>query len=188
LTWNESDDKLHDILHTINNQYPDIKMAVTISDDINYLDVNIRHIDGDLKIQVAHDINIEPYSLPYVFGYSQRHHSHYSTLLRATFIRAVRCYADVFDFANELQDIQLSFQYNGFEQDFFVDKFQLFLEEFHTQELKLHYGETYYDQSLYDYLRDNIFNYNQKQKRAKLKQLRQQTMQYRWPYSLNHDF
>jgi hypothetical protein len=137
---------------------------------------------GDLKIQVPHDLYTEPYSLPYIFGHQQRHKSR--TLARAAFIRATRCYANVPDFANELQDIQLSFQYNKFEHDFFIDKFQLFLEEFDATELeKLHQGEAYYDQSLYDYLRQNVYNYNQQQKREKLKRLQRQTRQYQWKHS-----
>jgi hypothetical protein len=176
LTWNESEDKLYKILQTMNRQYPDIQMAITMSNNINYLDVNIHHIDGHLKFQVAHELDTEPYSLPYVFG----HHRHrYSTLARAALIRAVRCCANVSDFANELQDIQFAFQSNGFKKDFFINKFQLFLKEFDGTKLnKLLNGETYYDQSLYDYLRQVTFNCNQGEKIIKIKRLRRQTLQY----------
>ena len=178
LTWNESRDQLYDILATAHQHHPDIRMVLTVNDNINYLDLNISHMDGDLKIQVAHDLNTDPYSLPYVFG----HRGHqYSTLPEAALIRAVRCCADVFDFANELEDIQLSFQHNRFSKHFFMDKFRLFLEEFDVTELaKLQNGEAYYDQSLYDYLRQNVSNYNQLQKRVKLKRCQRQTAQYRW--------
>ena len=177
LTWNESKDRLHDVLTTINRQDSPLRMAVTMGDTINYLDVNIGHLDGDLKIQVAHDLDIEPYALPYVFGHP-RHQ--YSTLPRATLVRAVRCYTDVSHFANELKDLRLSFEYNGFEADFFTDKLQLFLEEFDAVDLEaLQQGEAYYDQSLYDDLRQNVSNYNHRQKKATLKRLRRQTMSYR---------
>ncbi|CAF2890422.1 unnamed protein product [Rotaria sp. Silwood2] len=180
-TWNESKDKFNDLLNTINRPYPDMKMAININDNINYLDVNISHIDGNLKFQVAHDLNTDPYSLPYVFG----HQSHdYSTLPREVLIRAIQCYAIVSDFANELEDIQLSFQYNRFEKNFFKNKFERFLKEFNATELnKIHYGEAYYDQSAYDSLRRNVFNYNQGLKKAKIKRCQRQTIQYRWPRS-----
>jgi len=156
-------------------------MAITMGDTINHLDVNISHTDGDLKIQVAHNVDIEPHALPYVFGHP-RHQ--YSTLPRATLVRAVRCCTDVSHFANELEDLRLSFEYNGFEADFFRDKFQLFLEEFDAVNLEaLQRGEAYYDQSLYDHLRQNVFNYNQGEKKANLKRLQRQTISYRWKHS-----
>lgn len=177
LTWNEPKGRLYDILNTIHQQDPHIRMAITMDDTVNYLDVNIGHLDGDLKTQVAHDVDIEPYSLPYVFGHP-RHQ--YSTLPRAALMRAVRCCADVSRFANELEDLRLSFEYNGFEEDFFTDKLQLFLEEFDSGELDaLQYGEAYYDQSRYDYLRQNVFNYTQWQRKAKLKRSQRQTSSYR---------
>jgi hypothetical protein len=162
-TWNESKETLRDRLDTIHAQDPHIQITITIDQTINYLDVNIGHLDGDLKIQAAHNLGIEPYALPFVFGHP-RHQ--YSSLPRAALMRAVRCCADVSRFANELEDLRLSFEYNGFEEDFFTDKLQLFLEEFDTVGLKaLHCGEAYYDQSLYDRLRENVFNENQPQKR-----------------------
>jgi hypothetical protein len=158
-------------------------MTVTIDETITYLDVNIGHLNGDLKIQVAHDLDIEPYALPHVFGHP-RHQ--YSSLPRAALIRAVRCCADVSRFANELEDLRLSFEYNGFKEDFFRDKLQLFLGEFDSVELNaLHHGEAYYDQSLYDCLRQNVSNYNQRQKKTMLKRLRRQTMSYRWKRTSN---
>lgn len=178
LTWNESRGQLHDLLATVHQHHPDIRMVTTVNDNINFLDVNISQIDGALKIQVVHDLNTDPYALPYVFGHRGQK---YSTLPAAAFIRAVRCCADVFDFANELEDIQLSFQYNRFPTHFFVDKFRLFLEEFDATELtKLLDGEASYDQSLYDYLRQNVSNYNQLQRRLKLKRCQRQTAHYRW--------
>ena len=178
LTWNESRDQLHDLIATIHQHHPDIRMVTTVNDNINFLDVHISHIDGALKTHVAHDLNTDPYALPYVFGHRGQK---YSTLPAAAFIRAARCCADVFDFANELEDIQLSFQHNRFPNHFFVDKFRLFLEEFDAIELtKLQDGEAYYDQPPYDYLRQNVSNYNQLQKRLKLKRCQRQTAHYRW--------
>ena len=169
-------------MNTINTQYPHIRMTVTIDTNINYLDVNISHMDGDLKTQVVHNLNIEPYALPYVFGHRQYQ---YTTLLRAALIRAARCYVNVFDFANELEDLQLSIQYNKFPKDFFINEFQLFLNEFNSIELKnLPYGETYYDQSLYDSLREIVVNHNQSVKKSKIKRLQRQTTQYRWKHNI----
>ena len=124
---------------------PHIRMAITMGDTINDLDVNIGHMDADLTIQVAHNEDIEPYAWPYVVGHS-RHP--YAILPRAASMRAVRCCADVSHFANELEE------FDSVERD------------------TLHYGEAYDDQSRYDYLRQNVSNDNQRQRKAKLKRSR----------------
>jgi len=71
MTWNDSEESLRAILHTINRQHPDIRIKLRISQTINYLDAQIGHVDGDLKINMAHDLNTEPYSLPFVYGHSR---------------------------------------------------------------------------------------------------------------------
>ncbi|CAF2935437.1 unnamed protein product [Rotaria sp. Silwood2] len=170
-TWNESEDRLRDILHTIHRQQPNIQISLSISQNINYLDINISHDhNGDLKTQVNHNRNTEPYSLPYVVGHPR---NSYHTLFRATLLRATRCYAQVFDFVNELQDIQLSFQYNRFSNDFISDQIQLFLEEFGVPQMNVYCGEIFSNQSLYDHLRYNVFNYHQRRKQWKLKRYQQ---------------
>ncbi|CAF3857895.1 unnamed protein product [Rotaria sp. Silwood1] len=160
-TWNDSEQRLHDVLHTINRQLLNMPITMSISNDINCLDVNICHLDGNLKIKVVHQLNTEPYSLPYVVGHP-RHKYH--SLLRAALLRATRCYANVFDFVNELVDIQLSFQYNRFSNDFIIDQIQLFLKEFGESQMNVHGGEKFYDQSLYDHLRHHVFKYHQREK------------------------
>ncbi|CAF4873205.1 unnamed protein product, partial [Rotaria sp. Silwood2] len=168
---NESEDRLRDILHTIHRQQPNIQISLSISQNINYLDINISHDhNGDLKTQVNHNRNTEPYSLPYVVGHPR---NSYHTLFRATLLRATRCYAQVFDFVNELQDIQLSFQYNRFSNDFISDQIQLFLEEFGVPQMNVYCGEIFSNQSLYDHLRYNVFNYHQRRKQWKLKRYQQ---------------
>ncbi|CAF2907439.1 unnamed protein product [Rotaria sp. Silwood2] len=169
LTWNDSEQRLHDILQTLNRQVLNIPITIFISNDVNYLDLNICHLDGNLKIQVVHQLNTEPYALPYVVGHS-RHKYH--SLIRVALLRATRCYTYVFDFVNELEDIQLSFQYNRFSNDFIIDQIQLFLEEFGVSQMNVHGGEKFYDQSLYDHLRQHVIKYHQREKRLKLKRCR----------------
>ena len=183
-TWNESKDQLHAILQTINaRQGSELPMTITMNDTIDYLDLKLSQTDGHLRIEVAHDLSTEPYTLPYVFGYS-KHHSR--TWPRAAFIRAVRCCASVFDFANELEDMQLSFEHNRFDKDYFINEFHQFLKEFDSIQLKnLLCGEAYYNQSLYDYLREVAYNDHQTQKRLKIKRCQRQTIQYRWKYPLS---
>ncbi|CAF2796130.1 unnamed protein product [Rotaria sp. Silwood2] len=139
-TWNESEERLSNILNTMNRHYPTIRRVITINKDINYLDVNITHISGNLTLQVAHNINIEPYSLPFGFG---RQRYKYKTLFRIALIPAIRCYTNVSDFTNKLQHLQLSFRHDRFVNDFIISKFLSFLEEFNADEMKLHNGKAY---------------------------------------------
>ncbi|CAF2890491.1 unnamed protein product [Rotaria sp. Silwood2] len=180
-TWNESEQSLHDILHTMNRQNPQIQIILSMSNNINYLDVNISHMDGDLKTQVVHQLNIDSYSLPYVFGHPRKK---IHTLFRAALLRATRCYAKVSDFATELQRIQSSFQYNRFSHDFIMYKIISFFEEFDVFQMKVHYGEKFYDQRLYDHLRRKVFKYQRQQKAEKIKR-RRQILKHRYRHSLN---
>ena len=132
---------------------PNLRRTISIGTDINYLNVNISHIDGHLRTNVAHHLHTEPYSLPYVFGHPRYH---YKTLLRAALIHAVQCCSTVFTFANEVHDLQLSFQYNNFSNELIRETIDLFLQEFATPQLKIYLDETYYDQELYDHLRKNV--------------------------------
>jgi len=183
LTWNESVDKLYDILNTINRQYPHLRMTITMGNDINYLDANIRHIYGDLKTKVAKNVDTAPYSIPYVFGHRQGDHS---TLFRAAMIRAIRCCSDLFEFMNEYDDIQFSFRHNGFSHDMIVHNIQLFLTEFDAEELKLDEDEASYNPYFYDNLREHVLKYIQQRKLAKIERYKQNLKCYRNRSSDHH--
>ena len=161
LTWNDSKEKLIDTIHTKNQQsvYVQINL-ITSNHQINYLDLTISHMEENLKIQVAHHLNIEPYALPYIYGHPR---NKYRTLIRSALLRATRCYDNVSDFANELIDIQLSFKHNQFSHDFVLYKTISFLEEFDADHLKVHYGEAYYDQHLYEKLRHKVRQHQTRQ-------------------------
>ena len=185
LTWNESTETLHGLLHVLNRHYPDIRLTIIIHNSVNYLDVNISHIDGELKTRVVHDFNVESYALPYVVGHRQHE---YSTLPQAALLRATRCYVNVSDFADEVRNIQTAFQHNRFGHEFFIRKYQSFLEEFEATPLEnLAYGAVDHDQSLYDYLRQGVINDNQLKRKAKNRRCQRQTVAYRWKDWHNDD-
>lgn len=164
MTWNESEESLRDKLNQIHTQYPHLNLAISISKTIHYLDAELRQTDGTLRTDVAKNVDTEPYSLPFVFGH-RRNKS--KTLLRASLIRAARCCANVQDFANEWEDLQLSFQCNGFSSDFVIYQLHSLLEEFHVEDLQIHLGESYYNQELYETLRRDIRLNHQQQKTRK---------------------
>ena len=148
LTWNNSIEEFDTVLRTINQKHPYIYINVSINDQIKYLDVIVGHDHHDnLKIQIAHDLNVEPYALPYLSDHSP---NKYQTMLRMALLRAVRCYTNVSDFANELLGLQLSFLHNRFSNDFIKNKIVSFLEEFNIPHLKIYSGEKFYNQQLYN--------------------------------------
>ena len=81
---------------------------------------------------------------------------------------------NVLDFANELFDIQLSFQHNDFLNTFISNNIISFLEEFDACQLKTCHGEQCYDQHLYDRLQQQtVIKYQRRQTIQKLKRCRQ---------------
>jgi hypothetical protein len=163
MTWNESEETLRDKLNQIHTQYPHLHFTISIGKTIHYLDAELSQTDGTLRTNVAKNVDTEPYSLPFVFGHRR---NKFLTLLRASLIRAASCCANVLDFASEWEDLQLSFQYNRYSNDFIIYQIQSFLEEFQVHDHQIHLGESYYNQELYETLRRNIHLYHQRQKSA----------------------
>ena len=182
LTWNNSIEEFDTVLRTINQQHPYIYINVSINDQINYLDVIVgRDHHDNLKIQIAHDLNVEPYALPYLFGHSP---NKYQTMLRMALLRAVRCYANVSDFANELLGLQLSFLHNRFSNNFIQNKIVSFLVEFKIPHLKMYSGNKFDNQQLYNCLRQRVCKYQRRQTTAKKKRYRQ-ILKCQWKHSFN---
>ncbi|CAF1485333.1 unnamed protein product [Adineta ricciae] len=142
LTWNKSEEALHQLIETINtasNRYH-FHLTITINkNNITYLDVNMSHIGRRLRTTVAHNITTHPYALPYVYGHRT---SRVLTLLRSCLMRAALCCSEFYDFINECHDIQ---------------GLALFLHDFHVDELRLDLNEAVYNSRLYVQLRQNIF-------------------------------
>lgn len=162
-TWNQPEKALNDILCSMNPQEFTLLMRLRISNEINYLDVNLSHTNGHLKTKIAHHLDTEPYALPYVYGYFR---ISYRNLLQANLRRAVRCCTTVSDFTTEVQQIQYSFLYNNFNEKFISDEIQSFLDKFYVSDLKVHCGEQRHNQELYEHLRYNVTrDYNRERRR-----------------------
>lgn len=84
LTWNESKHKLEARPHAINQQCTYLRVDWSISNQLHFLDILITnyHYDGTLRTEVVHDLGIQPYSLPYLFGHTR---NNYRTSLRNAF-------------------------------------------------------------------------------------------------------
>ena len=89
-------------------------------------------------------------------------------MFQVSLSRATKYCVNVFDFANELSHIQLSFQHNQFSQNFINTYTELFFKKFHLSTLKIPYGEANYDHNVHDRLRCHVTEYHLRQKRTKM--------------------
>jgi hypothetical protein len=132
-TWNESKDELFTLLNQINffrsKKYSHIKMTTSIDYKMEYLSAEISNHEGILKTTVYHDINIEPYALPYLLEIKLMSQDH-EFLIHAALIRALVYCINVNEFENERLYIESSFKINGVSIDVIQKAVQDFLVEF----------------------------------------------------------
>jgi len=174
LTWNGSRKELRSLLQaTIKKQQSSsIKIKTSIGYKINYIDAQICHINGNLQTKINHDFDTEPRSLPYVYDHPRLI---YSTLIRASLIRAVLCCSNMIDFYHERCDIEETFNTNGYTWDYIIDHVEQFFREFNALELKSHV-----DQSKYEKFRRLVFEDDQQQLNMKIKQRQIEQNKEKW--------
>ena len=181
LTWNGSNDALRSLLNTtFKRQNPSMPITIEIGQKINYLNVQIYHMYGKLKTKISHDMDTEPRALPYIVG----HPPHmYSTLMRASLMRAVLCCSTLSDFQDEHRDIENIFCSNGYSSDYIKDKVDRFFEEFSALVLKSHCTK----QDEYVNIRRRLFEYDREQTEMKIKHRMEEQRQDLWyiPAALN---
>jgi hypothetical protein len=99
----------------------------------------------------------------------------YSTLIRASLIRAVLCCSNMIDFYNERYDIEETFRSNSYTWNFINDHVEQFFREFNALELK-----SRLDQLKYEKLRRLIYEYDQEQLQMKIKQRKDEQHKEKW--------
>ena len=163
----------------MNQQGFDLKISFSMSHTVSYLDVHLSHTDGHLVAQIAHHLDTEPYSLPYVYGNERMS---YAELIQAILVRATRCCTTLSDFTKELKQLRFSFRYNGFQEQFADDRIQLFLDRFHVSNLKVDDGNQLDNEVLYKRLRSKVLqSYERKiSEKARLKRTQKQLKSRRY--------
>jgi hypothetical protein len=139
---------------TSDNQLTPFLLTSNIGPTINYLDVEIGHIDGFLQTKVFHDCPYEPFSLPYITDHPPYM---YLTLIRTALLRIVRCCTNYRDYVKETHFLQLSLSINNFPLNYVTRCFDLFYQEF--------FSTTVFDryrQHAYDKLRGYVQDYDQR--------------------------
>ena len=126
-TWNESKDDLQTLLNQVNiihSKHIPTQITTIIDSKIKYLDVEISHHEGRLQTRVYHDINYEPYALPYLLETKIKSQD-YEDLLVEALIRALFYCSNIDEFENERLFIEVSFIIN----DKSIDKTQRIVHE-----------------------------------------------------------
>lgn len=183
LTWNGSNSSLRSLLNTtIQKQNPSLPITIAIGQKVNYLNVQIYHMHGKLKTKISHDMDIEPRALPYIVGHPP---DTYSTLVRASLMRAVLCCSTLSDFREEHRDIKNIFFSNGFSRDYTKEKTDCFFEEFNALALQSRYTH----QNAYTNIRRRIFEHDREQTEMKIKHRTEEQHQDIWyiPAALKGD-
>jgi len=108
-TWNESEEKVKELLETANKFHPNIKTTWKIGKTVSFLDLLISNNDGLLSSSVYHKPAAEPSVVPFISDHP-RHV--FRNIIRTALIRAIR-YSSTFELFNiERRSIRLMLLYN----------------------------------------------------------------------------
>lgn len=109
-TWNDSKEKLEELLKKLNDRHRNIKLDYKIGQNLPFLDVLFINNDGTLSTSVYH----KPAAEPYVVPFASDHPRHmFRNIIQAALIRAIR-YSTTFEAFNiERRNIRLMLLYNG---------------------------------------------------------------------------
>lgn len=109
-TWNDTQEKLENLLKKLNAHHPNIKLEYKIGQCLPFLDVLLSNTNGTLTTCVYR----KPAAEPYVVPYSSDHPRHiFKNIIRAALVRALR-YSSTFEAFNiERRNIRLMLLYNG---------------------------------------------------------------------------
>ena len=182
LTWNDSIDKFHRLLHSIIHQQQHLSsclLTISIDKKVNYLDAAISHINGRLRTHVKHNLQIEPYSLPYISNQLISMNDIPTTsLIREALIRAAQSCATVFDFEREEYFIHWSLDLNKTSKSSYTWydiwlEIQKFLTEFTA-------GELYFNPNDYDKLRRRVRQYDYKRIQMEIERRQREQKQEIW--------
>ncbi|CAF3523408.1 unnamed protein product [Rotaria sp. Silwood2] len=174
LTWNESKEKFHHCLTTMNYKHSFLQYDVNIqTNEIHYLDVDIHQCLQTFHTHVYHDWQYEPYILPNL-------HQDPSFLtpvhtLRMALIRAVLCCSQLQDFEDEQQYIEYSFLFHRFSFDFIRKEIKGFFLDFNIFDLSI-----YHNQVTYDEIRRHVRQWDRQKREEKRKHLDEGQKQCIW--------
>ena len=110
MTWNKSEQDLHEFLATANKWNTNIKFDYKIGKSLPFLDVLLTNDNGSLQTSVYHKPTAEPYVVPF----QSDHPRHvFSNVIKTSLERAIRYSSTFQSFNYERRQVKLTLLYNG---------------------------------------------------------------------------
>ncbi|CAF1052990.1 unnamed protein product [Rotaria sordida] len=125
MTTNEPYDVITAVLQQAQNRNVNIKINPTISNSVNFLDITITNMNGQLRTSIYHKPTADPYYLPYK---SDHPHSIHRNILYIALVRAARLCSNLHDFHRERLRIHVSLLLNNYQPHFISNHFQRFFQ------------------------------------------------------------
>lgn len=126
MTTNLSQKEIQKHLDKATQKDSNIKITITISQIIDYLDVRIENLYGHLKTSIYHKSASEPYILPYDSDYP--HHIHVNIIYNSL-VRAARLCSTVEDFDRERLALEMILLFNGYPPKFIKYHLKYFFQK-----------------------------------------------------------
>ncbi|CAF5053977.1 unnamed protein product, partial [Rotaria sp. Silwood1] len=115
MTSNEPVENIEALLDRENEKDPNIRITYTIHESVEFLDVLIENIQGQLKTSVFRKPAAEPYILPYMSDHPRYIHSN---TIHTALLRGIRLCSDVEAFDQERLNIEIALLLNGYPPNF----------------------------------------------------------------------
>ncbi|CAF4185657.1 unnamed protein product, partial [Rotaria sp. Silwood2] len=141
MTSNEPVETIAALLDRENEKDPNIRISYNIHDSVEFLDVFIENIQGQLKTSVFRKPAAEPYILPYTSDHPRHIHSN---TIQTALLRGVRLCSDIETFDQERLNIEIALLLNGYPPKFISHHFKQFFKNYNASSIyqDLH-AETY---------------------------------------------
>ncbi|CAF3894475.1 unnamed protein product [Rotaria sp. Silwood1] len=125
MTTNLTFDQVKKRLENAHRKDPNIRISYSIQSTIDFLDVTVSNVNGQLKTTIFHKPAAEPYILPYT---SDHPRNVYHNIPYAALLRAARICSNVEDFDIERIRIDLSLLLNEYPPSFVSKHFHRFFQ------------------------------------------------------------
>ncbi|CAF3224153.1 unnamed protein product [Rotaria sp. Silwood2] len=123
MTSNEPVEIIKALLNQENEKDPNIRISYTIHDSVEFLDVLLENLQGQLKTSVFRNPAVEPYILPYTSDHSRHIHSN---TIHTALLLDVRLCSHVETFDQERLNIEIALLLNGYPPKFITHHFKKF--------------------------------------------------------------
>ncbi|CAF1448651.1 unnamed protein product [Rotaria sordida] len=127
MTTNLSKEEILQQLNETMKTDPNIKITITISQTLEYLDATIENNNGNLKTSIYHKSTSEPYVLPYESDHPRHIHAN---IINTALVRAARICSTVEDFEMERLSIEMKLLVNGYPPKFIQYHFKKFFLQY----------------------------------------------------------